>query len=140
MSKNLFFFTFFFLFFLISVTSAFSTDLILTPKMLREIKTGRRDSSLNFIKEFLSTVDLRKNKSEYNSLVLNRLVNCRKAYKDSLEGIEGGRTVEESMEQLVEVLTEDNIEYGASKKFINHPYIKNIVSTYEKIEEEHRKK
>lgn len=38
MSKNLFFFTFFFLFFLISVTSAFSTDLILTPKMLREIK------------------------------------------------------------------------------------------------------
>ena len=38
MPKNLFFFTFFFLFFLFAVQSAFPTDFLLTPKMLREIK------------------------------------------------------------------------------------------------------
>ena len=38
MSKSLFFYTFFFLFFLFLVQSAFSVDLILTPRMLREIK------------------------------------------------------------------------------------------------------
>lgn len=38
MPKSLFFFTLFFLFFLFLVQSAFSVDLILTPRMLKEIK------------------------------------------------------------------------------------------------------
>lgn len=109
-------------------------------KMLREIKTGRRDPSLNFIKEFLSVVDLSKNKGQFNTLIFSRLVNCRNAYKDVIEGKKGKRTIEESMEQLVEALTEDNLEYGADKTFINHPYIKNIVNTYKKIEDEHKTK
>ena len=103
-------------------------------KLLREIKTGRRDSSLEFIKEILSTVDFSKNKNEYNTLVFNRLVNCRNAYKNKFEGNnQGGRTVEESMEQLVEIMTEVNLSQGASRKFIYHPYVRNIVATYDKM-------
>ena len=108
-------------------------------QMLNDIKYGKADPSLDFAKDFLSSVDLKENSNYYNLILLNRLANHREVVKAELNGAIEQGTSKGALQEFAEILKEESVDWGASKRFVNNFYIKDLVSMYAK-ETENKKK
>lgn len=99
--------------------------------LINDLKRGKNDLSLNFIREFLSNVDLTKNKMQFNSKLLNKFVN----YRNSVLKVENGEAVKDEelngFSDLVDFLSYSDMEPGASETlFDDNPYLPNFILNY----------
>lgn len=98
--------------------------------LITDLKRGNQDLSLNFISDFLSSVDISQNKSDFNLELLYKFVEYRNAVlrTEHKEAKKGKET--EAFMDIIEFLDEATVRQGAAKTFINDPYVKNLVDTY----------
>lgn len=111
----------------------FVDDLLL---MLEDLRVGREDISLNFIRSFLSNVDISKNKSEFNLELLYRLSEYRTSVLKECDGVAKDGESSEAFMGVIDYLNEAGIENGASKRFLSSPYVMDLLNTYAPVEEE----
>ena len=100
-----------------------------TVDFITDLKRDKNDGSLNFIKEFLSNVDITKNSDDYNLDLLDYLIDYRNAVI-SEKGKEVRRNSTERFVDFVDFLSDSTTKDGASSLFINSTYVNNLVRLY----------
>lgn len=98
-------------------------------EFITDLKMDKTDISLNFIKEFLSNVDITRNSHEYNLDLLYYLLDYRKAVV-SEKGKEVRRKSNEKLVEFVEFLADSTTKDGADSSFVHNLYVNNLVECY----------
>lgn len=103
-------------------------------EFITDLKMDKDDVSLNFIKEFLSNVDITKNSKEYNLDLLYYLLDYRKAAA-SEKSKKVTRESTKKFVEFVEFLADTTTRDGADSSFVHNLYINNLVNLYAPREE-----
>lgn len=108
-------------------------DEILT--LIEDLKKDKQDFSLNFIKEFLSQVDLSKNSYNYNYELLTKFAKYRVSVLKELNN-EGTKEEREKAFLTIVKTCDDYAKIkGASDEFLENNYVKDLINTYLRNEE-----
>lgn len=107
--------------------------------LISDLKKEKNDISLNFIRNFLSTVDISKNKSTFNKKLLHsftkyRVAVLKKENKQSRIGEEGKYFL-----NIIDLLKSANVE-GASESFLKDEQVLDLIKTYGSVDLEKTKK
>lgn len=108
--------------------------------LIGDLKRGKNDISLNFIRNFLSTVDISKNKSSFNQKLLHSFTKYRVAIlktenKESRIGEEGKYFL-----NIIDLLKTANTYEGVSESFLNDEQVLDLINTYSPVDLEKTKK
>jgi len=103
-------------------------DEILT--LIEDLKKDRQDISLNFIKEFLSQVDISKNSYGYNYELLTKFAKYRVSVLKELNQEGTKEETDKSFINIVKACDDYAKIKGASNEFLENYYVQNLVNTY----------
>ena len=98
--------------------------------IIEDITVNRQDLSLNFIKEFLSSVDIKCISRDFNIQLLSNLAEYRTSVLKE-ERNEGSKEETESkFINFIELLMQARFIDGASQNFVDSQYIRDLIKTY----------
>ena len=98
--------------------------------IIEDITVNRQDLSLNFIKEFLSSVDIKGNSREFNMQLLSNLAEYRTAVLKEERNEGSKEDTESKFIDFIGFLMQSRIIDGASQDFTDSPYVRDLIKTY----------
>lgn len=98
-------------------------------EFITDLKMDKEDISLNFIKEFLSNVDITRNSPDYNIDMLYYLLNYRIAVVEE-KGKQSRRKSTNAFVDFVDFLSDTTTKDGADSSFIHNTYVEDLVKLY----------
>lgn len=104
--------------------------------MIEDLKNGKEDLSLNFVRDFLSHVDISKNKPDFNLELLYRLSEYRVSILKENDGVLKEGASSEYFMDVIDYLDAADIDNGASVKFLTNQYVSSLLNTYAPASEE----
>lgn len=109
-------------------------DEILT--MIEDLRKNKNDMSLNFIKDFLSSVNIQDNTHAFNYELLSKFAQYRVAVLKEMNGEQNNKEVEQKFQSIINFIYESPTLKGASSEFVTSPYINDLIRTYTFNQEE----
>lgn len=104
-------------------------DEILT--MAQDLRRNDNDMSLNFIKDFLSNVNLTENTYGFNYELLSRLAKYRVAVLKEMNGENiDKKEIENRFMSIINYMYENPTLKGASSDFVSNYYVNDLIRTY----------